>query len=466
LIALAQDVAQRPWQPPDEKSLSGEDRINYDEYRGIEYRPEHAEWRTVPGTFQLHLYHCGYLFPQPVTINLVEGQNVRPVSFRSDLFSFGSAEVARKARATPGFAGFCVYVPDREGGSREVLSFLGASYLRGAPLDGHYGTSARGLAVNTGSPGPEEFPEFRAFWLERPSQGSCSLRLYALLDSPSVSGAYQFDCRVSEETAIEVRVHLFFRNAVERIGLAPLTSEFFHGEYQRPRQPDPKDRPEVHDCDGLLIATGDGEWIWRPIGSPAVSQLDSYAATSLRGFGLMQRDRNPRHYADRIATELRSNVWVEPLEGFGSGSVQLYRFPTDSEWLDNISAFWNPSQPPQPGQEWFVHYVLHFSLRGPPEQRGATVVNTVRNPKSANLTQYVIDFTGIPSPSPACEIEGVVAVSAGNATSIRVTPENDGSILRLSFDASRPTNATVTLRAFLRSGKDTLSETWTDTWEE
>ena len=47
--------------------------------------------------------------------------------------------------------------------------------------------------------------------------------------------------------------------------MAPLTSMFFFGENQ-PRRGD--FRPEVHDSDGLMVASGAGEWLWRPLQNP------------------------------------------------------------------------------------------------------------------------------------------------------------------------------------------------------
>ena len=54
--------------------------------------------------------------------------------------------------------------------------------------------------------------------------------IYALLDSPSVTGAYRYLVRPGEQTAIVVDSQIFPRREVQKIGIAPLTSMFFHGE--------------------------------------------------------------------------------------------------------------------------------------------------------------------------------------------------------------------------------------------
>lgn len=74
----------------------------------------------------------------------------------------------------------------------------------------NYGLSARGLAINTAESGPEEFPIFKKFWVERPAKDADSVRIYALLDSESVSGAYSFTVSPkADETLVRVNVVLF-----------------------------------------------------------------------------------------------------------------------------------------------------------------------------------------------------------------------------------------------------------------
>jgi glucans biosynthesis protein len=93
---------------------------------------------------------------------------------------------------------------------------------------------------------------------------------------------------------------LFFRESVATLGIAPLTSMCFFGENQ-PHRTD--FHPEVHDSDGLLVAT-------------------SLGMSELRGFGRMQRDRNFHSYKDPEASyELRPGAWVEPIGLWGVGGA-------------------------------------------------------------------------------------------------------------------------------------------------
>ena len=147
------------------------------------------------------------------------------------------------------------------------MSFLGASYFRALGRDSRYGLSARGLALNTAGPQPEEFPRFTRFYLERPTQGLGETVAYALLDSPSVSGAYRFVIRPGDTTEMDVTARLFFRADVAELGIAPLTSMFLFNGVNRAGFDDY--RPRVHDSDGLRIVQHGGDVIWRPLNNPS-----------------------------------------------------------------------------------------------------------------------------------------------------------------------------------------------------
>ena len=73
---------------------------------------------------------------------------------------------------------------------------------------------------------------------------------------------------------MDVRARIFLRAGVATLGIAPLTSMFFFGENQ-PHRTD--FRPEVHDSDGLMVATGDGEWLWRPLLNPKQTLTTSFS---------------------------------------------------------------------------------------------------------------------------------------------------------------------------------------------
>lgn len=81
----------------------------------------------------------------------------------------------------------------------------------------------------------------------------------------------------------------------------------------------------------------------RPLDNSKYLRISSFEDNNPKGFGLMQRDRNPEHYLDFEANyEQRPSIWVEPLENWGKGTVQLVEIPSIQEIHDNIVAFWIP----------------------------------------------------------------------------------------------------------------------------
>ena len=139
-----------------------------------------------------------------------------------------------------------------------------------------YGLSARGLALDSGLGKAEEFPVFREFWIEKPRPDSISLTVFALLDGPSATGAYQFVIHPGIEVSMDVKCRLFMRQGVERLGIAPLTSMFVYGENSERFQDGI--RPEVHDSDGLLIHARNGEKVWRPLINPPRTAVSVFKA--------------------------------------------------------------------------------------------------------------------------------------------------------------------------------------------
>ena len=96
----------------------------------------------------------------------------------------------------------------------------------------------RWIAAKTGR--PEEFPIFTDWWLGKPQHDDDDLLLYAILDSVSCTGAYEFRIRPGATTMAEVEAVLYFRDPANilaadpqrkplaTIGLAPLTSMFWY----------------------------------------------------------------------------------------------------------------------------------------------------------------------------------------------------------------------------------------------
>lgn len=347
LQSRAEQLARQPHKP--QAKVEAAAAIDYDAVGTIRYRDD----KTLAGG--IRLFPLGRYAPNPVGIHIVEGGTARTVPFSADLFT------AEAGHAPPlGIAGFRAMTAD---GKSDWLAFQGASYFRTAGAQDQYGLSARGLAIDTGIEGREEFPAFTDFWIER--TGAQAYIVHALLDGPSVTGAYRIES-AKGAGGVEQRVSavLFFRRDVERLGIAPATSMFWYGEGNRAAGSDW--RPEIHDSDGLALLTGSGERLWRPLVNPPRPTLDSFADTDPRGFGLLQRDRDFDHYQDDGAFyDRRANLWVQPEGHWGRGQVMLYAFPTNSETVDNIVAFWNPADAPKAGQKRQFDYRLSWGSTDP-----------------------------------------------------------------------------------------------------
>lgn len=454
----ADRVARAPYrQPPAaDASLAA---MSYDAYRRQRFRPEFSTWRGSGTPFELQYFPRGRGFTRPVEMFEVAGDAVRPLRVPAEAFENG---------ASGGVAGWRLNrwtgEPRR---SDEVAAFLGASYFRLVAPALRYGVSARGLAVDTVGGSGEEFPAFTTFWVVRPSPGDGTVRFFALLESPRVTGAYAFVVKPGpSQASVDIRARLTLRAPVARLGIAPLTSMFLGGENE-PLSDDY--RPEVHDSDGLQVASGEGEWLWRPLSNPRGVFVTSFALRSVRGFGLMQRDRAFSSYHDLEARyDLRPSAWVEPIGDWGAGRVELLQFHTPDETHDNVGAWWFPDRLPAPGEPFEFSWRVTVSDRQPLPP-GAWVVQSRRGHGWREGTiapghlQYHLDFAG-----PALEGLGegaVEAVASGNANvrGLRATaypnPALPGWRVSLDFERIDPAQA-AELRVFLRSGARVLSETW------
>ncbi len=462
----AERLAHLPYRapPPADPALAA---IDYDTHRKQRFRPEFSTWRGGATPFELQYFPLGNGVTRPLAMfEIVDGQ-VQPLALPPGAFEHTALASVAGWRLNR-----WLEQPRR---SDEVGAFLGSSYFRLVAPGLQYGVSARGLAVDTATASGEEFPAFSTYWLQRPQPGDRDVTFYALLESPRVTGAYAFVLRPGDgNTRIDVRARLVLRGPVARLGIAPLTSMFLAGE----TQPMAQDyRPEVHDSDGLQVASGSGEWLWRPLTHPRSTFVTSFSVPSLRGFGLMQRDRAFASYQDLEARyEARPSAWVEPLGEWGPGRVELLQFPTPDETHDNIGAWWSPAHLPAVGEPFEYAWRVTVSDRQP-QPPGAWVVQSRRGHgyrragSPANQVQYHLDFTGPALEGLAADgPDAVQAVATGNANvrNLRAIARPHPSpaphatpIWRVTLeferiDAAQP----VELRAFLRSGTRTLSETW------
>jgi len=455
------------------------DEIDYDARARIRFDTDAALFANGPGPYPVTFFILGGLYRLPVRIYLVEesrtGQTAREIVYEAGYFEMGSDNPAKGLPKDSGFAGFR-FQESRVGNqtldwrNNDWAVFLGASYFRAIGELYQYGLSARGVAIDTALPDrPEEFPRFSEFYIETPGAGSDNMVVYALLDGPSITGAYRFDLHRRAGVVMEIQSTLFVRKAVGRLGLAPLTSMYWFSEAKKPTGLDW--RPDVHDSGGLALWTGSGERLWRPLNNPREVTVSSFVDTNPRGFGLLQRDRNFDHYLDGVHYERRPSLWVEPLDGWGAGTVQLVETPTDNEASDNINAMWVPNDPAKPGTIYRLRYRLHWLADEPyPTQLARCVATRVGragrpgHPQPDGVREFVVEFVGAPLAdlSVGVKPEPIVWVSRGNVSNALTDPVPDGvpGHWRAQFDLAVIGNDPIEMRLFLRIGGSVLSETW------
>jgi glucans biosynthesis protein len=462
LMARAETLATKPYVAPVVKDPALYDKIDYDAYWRIRFKPDHT---VYAGQVPLQFFHEGTYYRSPVKLHVIAAGQARELLYSRDYFDMPADSPARAIEAQAGFAGFRIMRP---GLKSDWISFLGAAYFRCDGADRQYGLSARGVALNTGMPQPEEFPRFTAFWIEGEKDGSATI--YALMDGPSVTGAFRMRARDGDGQVMEVASRLYFRGPVGRLGIAPLTSMFWYSEENRLQGFDW--RPEVHDSDGLAMISGRGERIWRPLNDPERVVTSSFADDNPKGFGLIQRDRNFDHYQDDgVFYNKRPSVWVEPEGNWGKGAVQLVEIPTDDEIFDNIVAYWVPEAPPQKGSRVALDYKLTWTREEPVAWKLARTVATrlgrggvpgQKRPK--DRIKVAVDFAG-PALDGLDHSSGVTPqISAPAGVEIikpYALPVVGTKRWRLVFDVKAGESVeTADIRAYLAKGGKALTETW------
>lgn len=367
VVEIAKQRAAKPYSAPPQipQFLRDFDFARLDQ---IKYKRDRALWHDEDRPFEAMFYHPGSYYSHAVQMHRITRDGVvEDLAFDKSRFDYPSPELAKRVPDDLGYAGFrLLHELDTPAKLDEVISFLGASYFRALGGDEHYGLSGRGLAIDTASDSGEEFPSFVEFWLVDPDKSSDTLTVYALLDSPSATGAYRFDIKPGDQTQTRVETTLFTRKPIAKLGVAPLTSMFTWGENSLTRLDDY--RPEAHDSDGMLISAMNGEWLWRPLHNPQRLSMNQFSANNVRGFGLMQRDRDFDHYQDLdYAYEKRPNAWITPKGDWGKGHLELVQIPSDSEVNDNIALYWVPEDRVGAGQRLHYAYNINWGeqLAGP-----------------------------------------------------------------------------------------------------
>lgn len=458
--------------------------LDYDKYREIRFIPGKALWAEDDLPFRVEFFHPGYLYNEPVHINEFTPGYEQPIPFVQDFFDYGNLKIKNQIPNNISYVGFKVLYPLNKTNLFDDLAvFQGASYFRILGQGQTYGISARGLALDCGeNDRGEEFPIFTDWWLGKPQKDAKNLRLYGILDSISCAGAYEFNIRPGETTIVDVNAVLYFREPsvilqngltippIKTIGIAPLTSSYWFGKTTEYKPDDY--RSEVHDSDGLMVEMANGERLWEPLNNPKDLRHQVFAASDIRGFGLMQRERDFTAYQDLFTDHQdEPSVWVEPHgPNWTNGEVHLVELNGPTEDWDNIVAFWSPKNVPAPLQPLRFSYTLYFTREidrkfSPPNKVVATRVGIF---KGSDARQIFIDFAGPDLDKIAPTNPPVAIVNCSPNASIeanQVVWNPFEKTWRTVLKLQPPTNnSPVDLRCTLQQGKKPISETWIYQW--
>jgi glucans biosynthesis protein len=400
---IAKAVASKPYAPLPSDLPPQLKKLTPEQDGGIFSKETARLWRRKGLPFQVDFYHQLNSNPQPhvaPTFFEVTSKHTTKLSYSPALFNFYNVATNPPQPlvfdpplpASLGFAGFYVRYPDMAIGSNP-----GSDYFRAIAKDQVYGLSARGVAINTSLQDPrkpEDFPIFTDWWLHEPSSEATELVLDAILDSPYVTGAYQFRIRPGAVTSVDVVASLYFRRDVDRLGISPFSSMYLFGENASDHFNDTA-HGEIHDSDGLLIQSAKDEWDWQPLSQSDDKRTGSrgyqlqtylYAEDKPKGFGLLQRDRDFTHYNDlTMLYNVRPSAWVIPHAGFDQGQVTLIELPSSDFNTDNVIMFWHPAEAIKAGDHkeysYTIDYYMNDASRPPLAYTKQTLINVPAPPK-------------------------------------------------------------------------------------
>ena len=479
IVNRAEELSKQPFTPQPQDLSEDLQKLDYDLFFRIRFLTEHTVWPGLP--YRLGFFHPGAYLRHQVVMHAIEPDRVRDIPFSPAYFHYDRPLVFS---GHENFAGFKVLAPSgRTGVQDEFLSFLGASYFRAIGRGMHWGLTARGISVDSGVSTPEEFPDFREFWVRQPQPNDTSLQFYALLDGPSVTGGYEFNVRYGDVTTMDIQATLFIRKKPEVLTLAPMTTMFYFGEntVNKPTlRPDYQGksktqlsmsstqfmrrefRPQVHDSDGLLMTTTSGEKLWAPLDNPKSVELRKFS--DVTSYAFLQRDRDMSHYLDRESEyQKRPSLQVIPKSGFENGYVRLLQIPSSDEYTDNMMAAWEVPNLPDPGGRLEFAYSLVWSSLEPDLDQFRVLSTTVRPSPQSKETRFTVEF-GKPEKQetiPVAELRPhVVASQNGQVKDVQFTPTDRGWLVSFTIFNPNPAPTSMDISCVILRRDNFFSEKW------
>ena len=96
LVDRAAAMAKGTYEAPPRPMPSVVEKIDYETWGNIRYRPESALFANGPGIFPATFFHVGQFFQKSVKMHVVENGQAREILYSSDYFSMPKNSIARK----------------------------------------------------------------------------------------------------------------------------------------------------------------------------------------------------------------------------------------------------------------------------------------------------------------------------------------------------------------------------------
>ncbi|WP_457106004.1 glucan biosynthesis protein D [Methylobacterium sp. P5_C11] len=441
------------------KSLSRE------AYEAIHPADGRAIWANEGVGYVLEPLLRGSIFETPVALFVVDNGLVQPITYDKAAFAAPGIDLP-DLDAAAAFSGFRLRAQfaGADGVSNFAL-FQGASFFRLVAEGQDFGINARALALRPADSRGEEFPLFRALFIEMPTPGQ-PVVVHALADSESATAAFKITLTPGRDVSTAaIDGTVFARAELDHIGLGGMQGSYLFGPLDRNRVDDL--RNAAYSVEGLAIHNGYGEPIWRPVHNPEALQVSAFVDRGPKGFGLMQRARAYDDFEDdRRHWEQRPSLWLEPQDDWNEGTVTLLEIPTDSELNENVFAYWRPKAKLAKGGTMRFKCRQHWSKGWPdplPPEIARVRESRCGHGSTGNRRLFAVDFEGDSLFQPGA-IDVDVSASAGTITRQDRYRYPERKTLRILFELDPGSERASELRLALRRNQTRVSETWLFRW--
>jgi periplasmic glucans biosynthesis protein len=377
LISKASEAVKYPAGESTSRISLESPKITPTVWANIRFRSQPMPWGSSPLNSPIQLDYPAPFLPFRTRFFWADHAIATEVPFSNLLFAWPNKSIKKAPETIKGFSGIRLLTPisTLDKSEQSWMMFLGDKSIRGRSLDATYGSFARLLGSSQKAQADAtEIAGLSEIYIERVNTDGDPEIINGWVDNEAMVGAVRFSISKNTiEVTQEVEATLFIRQDIGSMDFSPLGSSFSFNESDRKIRADI--HPELHDADGALIQDGEQRRIFRPLRSPSEPIASIIPVHNLKGFGLLQRDREPEHYLDLSRPETRASVWVEPISPFGPGEIRLNEVPYEEISSENIQMVWRSQRSFRIGETVHLHYRIHWT-QGEPKTELARCIAT------------------------------------------------------------------------------------------